>query len=147
MERHGHARHDVHHVLNLLRGEHVRSKSNQETAMCRRRRRCLGLDPQECMVSMVTPLILHMYHAQGVRQAYLLAVTQNGTVSLQNARRNRLTVKHAPGRGHAVTPHRHLDVPRHCTPDVKRGISSRQCCRIPIISRLQFAGSRRTTCT
>ena len=39
IEVHGLARHDVQHVSNLLRSEHVRSQGNQETATYRRRRR------------------------------------------------------------------------------------------------------------
>ena len=86
--------------------------------MYRRRRRSLGIDPQEDMVPMVTPLILQVYHALGVLQARLLEETQDGAFGLQNARRYRLLVEHTRSHGHAVPSHRALDVPRDCRPGV-----------------------------
>ena len=71
-----------------------------------------------------------MYHALGVLQARLLEETHNGAFGLQNARRNRLTVEHTRGRGHAVSPHRALDVPRHRSLGVRGGIPSQLLRRI-----------------
>ena len=113
IEGHGLTRHNVHHVSNLPRSEHVRSKGNQETATYRRRRRRLGIYPQESMVPMVTPLIVHVYHALGVLQTGPLEQTEDGASGLLTARRYRLAVEHTRGHGHAIPSHRALDVPGH----------------------------------
>ena len=122
---HGLARHDVHDVANFLRSEHVRPKGNQESAAHRRRRRRLGIHPRECMIPMVTPLILRVHHALGFLQAHLLEEAQDGTLGLHNARRHRLTVEHTRGYWYAAPPHRALDVPRHRRPGVGGGAPSR----------------------
>ena len=51
---------------------------------------------------MVAPLVFPMYHALG---ACLLKETNDGTFGHQYARCNRLTIKHARGSGHTITPH------------------------------------------
>ena len=54
----------------------------------------------------------------------------------------RLAIEHAQGRGHAVTPHGALDVPRHRTPDVRGGTPSLHRCQIWIIG-LALSARRR----
>ena len=82
IKSHGLAEHDGRDVSNFLRGEHVRPKGNQEPAAHRCRQRCLGIDPRERMIPMVTPLILRVHHALGVLQACLLEEAQDGTLGL-----------------------------------------------------------------
>ena len=97
---------------------------------------CRGVYHDKGMISTVAPLVFHVYYTLGVLQARLVKPTKDGTLGLQYARRNRVTIKHARGIGPATTPHGALDVPRHRGPDVRGEIPSGHRRRIRIISRL-----------
>ena len=94
---------------------------------------------------MVTPLILRVHHALGVLQARLLEEAHDGTLSLHDARRHRLTVGHTWGNWYAVAPHRALDVRGYRRPGVGGGAPSqlRRWIRAP--RRIRIIGRRGTT--
>ena len=76
------------------------------------------------MIPVVMPLILQVHHTLRVLQAGLLEEAQDGTLSLHDARRHRVAVKHTWGHWYAVPPHRALYVPGHLRSGVGGGAPS-----------------------